>query len=104
LRRRGEVEVEMLLLGEADELPLVGEISPVVHAQVVEHSAARRANAQRLLEQFHQLLVGQPARERLRGWAQERQGAGQSLAVVQTADSRGNRLGTLVKLPIAECR
>jgi hypothetical protein len=35
-RRRGEVEAELLLLGEADEVPLVGEGAPVVDGQMVE--------------------------------------------------------------------
>ena len=77
LRRAGEVEAELLLLGEADELPHVGERPPVVVPQLVEDGAARRADAQRVLKQFHQLLVGQPPRERLDGRAQLQRGAGE---------------------------
>ena len=41
--RAGEVEVEMLLVGEADELPHIGEGTPGAVAEVVEPLAAAKA-------------------------------------------------------------
>ncbi len=66
-RRAGEVEAELLFLGEAHEVPLVGEGALIPMFQMVEDGAVREADAERLLEQVHQLLVGQSVRERLRG-------------------------------------
>jgi hypothetical protein len=62
LRRRSEVEVEVLLLGVADEVPQVGERAQVMNAQFVEDNAPRRADARWVLEQLYQLLVGKPRR------------------------------------------
>jgi hypothetical protein len=36
VRRRGEVEVEPLFLGEAYELPVIGEVTAVAVAEVLE--------------------------------------------------------------------
>ena len=60
-RRTGEIEAEFLFLGETHELPLIGKGPAVVNPQLVEDHAARLADTQRLLEQFHQLLIGKAA-------------------------------------------
>jgi hypothetical protein len=46
---------------------LVGELPPVAGFQLVEDGAPQRADAQRLLEQLHQVLGGQPAGEGFHG-------------------------------------
>jgi hypothetical protein len=62
LWRSSEIEAECVLLGEAQEVPLVGEGPLVVPAQLVENGAARAADAERFLQQLHQFLVGEPTR------------------------------------------
>src|SRR5262249_23568828 len=57
LRRRGEVEVQLLLLGEADELPVVAEGAAVAVAEVLEDDLANAAEAGRHLEQLGGLAV-----------------------------------------------
>src|SRR5262249_49794207 len=49
-RRAGEVEAELLLLGEADERPVVGELPAVAVLQLVEDDPASLADEQRMLE------------------------------------------------------
>src|SRR5262249_23681163 len=52
LRRAGEVEAELLLLGEVDELPHVGEGAAVAVAELIEDDAAGLADAGRHLQQL----------------------------------------------------
>jgi hypothetical protein len=47
LRRRNEIEVEVLVFGEAHELPPVGEGAAIAGAKLVEYDAAGRADAGR---------------------------------------------------------
>src|SRR5436305_14849029 len=63
----GEVEAQLLIRGEADELPLIGKRSPVAILQPIQDDAPRLADAQRMLQQFHQLRRRQPARQRADG-------------------------------------
>src|SRR5581483_1882832 len=71
LRRRGEVEAfalfEVVLLGVADELPVVGERALAEVAEVLEDDLAVVAEAGRHLEQLHEFLDGEPAGEGLAG-------------------------------------
>jgi hypothetical protein len=62
-RRRGEIEVEPLFLGVADELLVVGKHAVVAIAQMLENDLACLAEAGRQLEKIDQLLGGQPAGE-----------------------------------------
>src|SRR6516164_3954186 len=71
LGRAGEIEPEVVFLGKADELPLVGELSPVAVFQMVQDDAPGRIGAQRLLEQVHQFRVRKPARPCRYGLTQE---------------------------------
>jgi len=59
-RRRGEVDVEMLLFGVADELPVVGEGAMVAVAEVLEHDLAGFAEAVLPIEKFEEKLSGLP--------------------------------------------
>ena len=54
--RRREVEVEVLLLGKADEFPVVGEGAAVAIAEMLENDFPRFANARWHLEQFDEIL------------------------------------------------
>src|SRR5262249_48632670 len=56
LRRRGEVEVEPLLLGIADEVPVRAKAPAVAVAELVEDDAADFADAGGHLEEIHSLL------------------------------------------------
>ena len=49
----------MVLLSEADEVPVVGEGAPVASPQFVEDDTAGRADAERVLEQIDEVLVRQ---------------------------------------------
>lgn len=62
---RGEVELELLLAGEADKLPVIGEPPAVDVAQLVEHGPAVVLNAGGHLEQLDQFLGRQAARKGL---------------------------------------
>ena len=57
----------MLLLGEADELPVVGEAAAVAVAEVLEDDLAGPAEAGRHLEQLDKVLGGQPAGKEFAG-------------------------------------
>src|SRR5262249_36590568 len=51
--RRGEqIGAEVGFLGEAEEVPLVGEGAVVVPRQLPQHHAPRQADTQRILEQI----------------------------------------------------
>jgi hypothetical protein len=56
LRQSEQVEVEFLLLGEADEVPLIGERTLVVPCQLLEHQPPSLADTERLLEQIDERL------------------------------------------------
>jgi hypothetical protein len=64
LRRRGEVEVQPLLLGAADEVPVRGEPLAAAVAEVVEDDATHRTDAGGRLEEFDKVLGGEAAGER----------------------------------------
>jgi hypothetical protein len=66
-RRGGEIEIEVVRLGVADELPVIGEAAVVAVAEVLEDDLARLAEARRHLEQFDEVLGGQAAGERFTG-------------------------------------
>ena len=51
----GEVEIELVLVGVADELPVVGERAAVVVAEVVEHHDPRLADDRGPLEQLDEV-------------------------------------------------
>ena len=55
-RRGGEVQPQILLPGEADELPVVGEGPAVVLGQLVQDHAAGRTHAERMLEEIDEFL------------------------------------------------
>jgi hypothetical protein len=67
LRWTFEVQVEALLLGETDELPVVGEAAAVAVTEVLEDDLTRPAEARWHLEQFHEVWGGQAAGERFAG-------------------------------------
>ena len=69
-RRRGEIEVEPLLLGEADELPVIGEHAMIAVAEMLEDHLAGLAETGRHLEEIDQVLGRQPAREGFAGCGQ----------------------------------
>src|SRR5262245_22650094 len=52
-RRAGEVEAQLLLLGEADEVPLVSERPLVTAPKDVQHDAPGLAHAVGVLEQIN---------------------------------------------------
>jgi hypothetical protein len=54
-----------MLLGEANELPLVGERAVVAVLQLIEDDAAGLADTGRRLQQLDELLCGQAAGRRL---------------------------------------
>src|SRR5262249_28996004 len=61
----GEIEAELLGLGVADELPVIGKRAAVAVAEVLQDDGPRRAEAGGHLEQLDQLGGRQPART---GW------------------------------------
>jgi len=63
LWRRGEVEVQPLLLGVADEVPVVGEAAAIAAADVFEDDLAGHAVAGRRLEEIDETLRGQAPRD-----------------------------------------
>ena len=63
LGRGGEVEVEFLFRGEADERPVVDEPAAVAVAEVVEDDPSGGAEAGWHLEQLDEFLVGEAAGE-----------------------------------------
>src|ERR1700678_4109415 len=65
LWRAREIEGEILLLGEADKVPLVGEVPVIPCAESVQYRAARFTDAQPLLEQLDGRLRGEGFRRRL---------------------------------------
>jgi hypothetical protein len=52
LRSRREVQIQLLVLGVTDELPVVDEVTTVSVAEVIEHEAARDTDASRHFEQL----------------------------------------------------
>src|SRR5262245_53687917 len=56
--RGGQVEVELLLLDETNELPLIGERAVVVPRQLAQYNLARLADAEGMLEQLDKCLGG----------------------------------------------
>ena len=54
----GEVELQPVLLGVADERPVRGETPAVAVAELVEDDAAHLADAGRHLEEFDEILRG----------------------------------------------
>jgi hypothetical protein len=62
LGRRDQVKAQPVLLGVADELPLVGEAAVVMPAELVEDHAPRFANKQRVFQEIDERLGGQRRR------------------------------------------
>ena len=89
LGRRGQVEVQVVVLGEMDELPVVGEAAAVAVAEVLEDDLARFAEARWHLEQLHEILGGQAAGERFAGNVKGRKWRDASLD--RPAYGRGDR-------------
>lgn len=69
--RRGEIKVEVVFLGVVDELSMIGEAAAVAVAQVLEDHLTDRAEAGRHLEEFDEILGGQPAGHWLAGRRQD---------------------------------
>ena len=64
LRRRGEVEVEPLLLGVADEVPVRVETPAVAVAELVQNDPAQLADTGGHFQEFNEILRREAARER----------------------------------------
>src|SRR5262245_46303035 len=71
LGRAGEVEAQVLLLGKANELPVIGEFTMGAMLELIEDRSPGCANAEGVLEQFHQVLRGKTAGQRLQSRRQE---------------------------------